>query len=257
MTSGLVERGSSSAMPAAGCRAHQLQLLVVDRTRLVEHVGGHRHVADVVHERPHAQQREALLDAVVTAAAAVVEPAVAPQRGAGEHQPKRGDVDRMAVGVLVGGSEVLEGEHRVGCRASSPPGDRRSTTAPGWVSAGSGCEAAANIRADSSNAPGTHSATDEQPRHRGEHDQAHDALLGLHDAGQPCVADPRPPQRAEDEHSLAPPVKDGSAAISAVHCVMASTNTRSKNSSSGVTRSSSRSTALTRWVEAGATEATS
>ena len=38
----------------------------------------------------------------------------------------------------------------------------------------------------------------------------------------------------------------GVCAISVVHCVSASTNTRSKNSSSGVTRSSSRITAVTR-----------
>ena len=43
----------------------------------------------------------------------------------------------------------------------------------------------------------------------------------------------------------------GCAAISAVHCVRASTNTRSKNSSSGVTRSSSRSTAVTRRERSG------
>jgi hypothetical protein len=43
---------------------------------------------------------------------------------------------------------------------------------------------------------------DEQPRHRGEHDEPHDALLGLDDAGQPGVAHPCPPQRAEHEHAL-------------------------------------------------------
>src|SRR6476620_1976429 len=40
----------------------------------------------------------------------------------------------------------------------------------------------------------------------------------------------------------------GSAAMSVVHCVSASTKTRSKNSSSGVTRSSSRRTAVRRCV---------
>src|SRR5688572_23465241 len=45
---------------------------------------------------------------------------------------------------------------------------------------------------------------------------------------------------------LARPSQVGSSAISAVHCVSASTYTRSKNSSSGVTRDSSRSTAVRR-----------
>src|SRR4051794_10222435 len=51
---------------------------------------------------------------------------------------------------------------------------------------------------------------------------------------------------------LATPVHVGSAAMSAVHCVSASTNTRSKNSSSDVTRPSSRRTVVTcgRWVRA-------
>src|SRR3954471_11451990 len=43
---------------------------------------------------------------------------------------------------------------------------------------------------------------------------------------------------------LAMPRHVGSCAISAVHCVIARTKTRSKNSSSGVTRSSWRSTAV-------------
>src|SRR5215218_9922108 len=45
---------------------------------------------------------------------------------------------------------------------------------------------------------------------------------------------------------LAIPSHVGSAAISAVHCVNASTNTRSKNSSSGVTISASRMTGVMR-----------
>src|SRR5829696_8151112 len=51
---------------------------------------------------------------------------------------------------------------------------------------------------------------------------------------------------------LARPVQLGSCAISAVHCVSASTNTRSKNSSSGLTRPSSRSTVVRRgrWMRA-------
>src|SRR5215216_6448693 len=43
---------------------------------------------------------------------------------------------------------------------------------------------------------------------------------------------------------LARPSQSGWSAISAVHCVRARTKTRSKNSSSGVTRSSERSTAV-------------
>ena len=48
----------------------------------------------------------------------------------------------------------------------------------------------------------------------------------------------------------------GVRAISVVHCVSASTNTRSKNSSSGVTRSPSRMTALTRGTRGGCDELT-
>src|SRR4051794_32347296 len=55
---------------------------------------------------------------------------------------------------------------------------------------------------------------------------------------------------------LASPAHVGSAAISAVHCVSASTKTRSKNSSSGVTRDSSRSTAVMPWERIGAVVAT-
>jgi hypothetical protein len=46
--------------------------------------------------------------------------------------------------------------------------------------------------------------------------------------------------------ACASPSQVGTAAISAVHWVSASTKTRSKNSSSGVTLSSSRSTGLSR-----------
>src|SRR5512144_1793641 len=44
------------------------------------------------------------------------------------------------------------------------------------------------------------------------------------------------------------PAQVGSVAMSVVHCVRASTKTRSKKSSSGVTRSSSRRTAVRRCV---------
>ena len=50
--------------------------------------------------------------------------------------------------------------------------------------------------------------------------------------------------RRATSRPFASPAHVGSCAISAVHCVSASTNTRSKNSSSGVTRSSSRRTAV-------------
>ena len=50
---------------------------------------------------------------------------------------------------------------------------------------------------------------------------------------------------------LSRPSQVGVLAISVVHCVSASTNTRSKNSSSGVTRSPSRITALTCGTRAG------
>ena len=51
----------------------------------------------------------------------------------------------------------------------------------------------------SSKASGTHSAATSSAGHRAEDRQPHDALLGVDDAGQPRVADPRPPQHAEDQ----------------------------------------------------------
>ena len=42
----------------------------------------------------------------------------------------------------------------------------------------------------------------EERRHRREHHQAHGALLRIHDAGQPRIAGPGPPQHAEDQQSL-------------------------------------------------------
>ena len=87
---------------------------------------------------------------------------------------------------------------------------------------------------------GHHEPGDEQRRHRGEDHQPHRPLLGVDDARQPGVADPAPPQHAEHEHPFARPDHVGSAAMSAVHCVSASTKTRSKKSSSGVTVSPSR-----------------
>ena len=43
---------------------------------------------------------------------------------------------------------------------------------------------------------------DEQRRHRGEDHEPDGVLLGIDDARQPGVADPRPPQHAEHEHAL-------------------------------------------------------
>ena len=87
---------------------------------------------------------------------------------------------------------------------------------------------------------------DQQRRHRHEHHQPHDALLGIDDARQPRVCRPRPPQQRQHQQPCAMPAHVGFSAISAVHCVRASTKTRSKNSSSGVTRSPSRITAVRR-----------
>jgi hypothetical protein len=43
---------------------------------------------------------------------------------------------------------------------------------------------------------------DEQAGHRREDDEPHGPLLRIHDAREPRVADPAPPQNAEDEHPL-------------------------------------------------------
>jgi hypothetical protein len=64
----------------------------------------------------------------------------------------------------------------------------------------------ANSSAVSSNTSGTHSAATRKPRHRGEDDEPDDALLRVHDAGEPGVADPAPPQHAEHEHPLREPL---------------------------------------------------
>ena len=71
-----------------------------------------------------------------------------------------------------------------------------------------------------------------------EHREPHRALVGVERVRQPGVAGPGPPERAEHEHPRPSPPQVGSRAISAVTCVIAKTKTRSKNSSSGVTRSS-------------------
>ena len=86
---------------------------------------------------------------------------------------------------------------------------------------------------------------DEEGRHRGEDRDPDGARLGVDDARQPGVPDPRPPEDAEHEQALDEPFPYRVFAMSAVHCVRASTKTRSKKSSSGVTRSSSRCSART------------
>ncbi len=98
----------------------------------------------------------------------------------------------------------------------------------------------ANSSASSPNAPGTAQRHDQRRRHRREQRQPHGALLGVDHARQPGVADPRPPQHAEREQApWRGPTSAARRTISAEHCVIASTNTRSKNSSSGITRSTS------------------
>ena len=129
-------------------------------------------------------------------------------------------------------------------RSGAAPGRR------GWRSRTARCARRARPRRrprtaapTSSNASGTHSARHQERRHRAEHRDPDDALLGVDQARQPGVAAPRPPQDARARASPSRgPARSASFAISAVHCVSASTNTRSKKSSSGVTRSSSRMT---------------
>jgi hypothetical protein len=43
-------------------------------------------------------------------------------------------------------------------------------------------------------------SSDEQSRHRREHDDPYGALLGIDHARQPRIAHPRPPQHGEHEH---------------------------------------------------------
>ena len=86
---------------------------------------------------------------------------------------------------------------------------------------------------------------DEQPGHDDQHHDSYRAFFGLDDARQPRVADPRPPDHRQRRGSPDPSrTSVGSFTISAVHCVNASTKTRSKNSSSGLTDSRCRSSAL-------------
>ena len=88
---------------------------------------------------------------------------------------------------------------------------------------------------------------DQEPGHGREHDEPDRALLGVDDARQPRVADPRPPQHGRARASPGrAPSHVGSATISAVHWVKPSTKTRSKNSSSGLTDSWTRGSASIR-----------
>ena len=131
---------------------------------------------------------------------------------------------------------VLDGEARSPTGAG--PGRR------GWRSRTARCARRARRRRRRRTAargrrtpPGTQSATTSSAAIAANIAQPHRALLGVDDAGQPRVADPRPPQHAEHQQALGRgPPRSARAAISAVHCVSASTKTRSKKSSSGVTR---------------------
>ena len=86
----------------------------------------------------------------------------------------------------------------------------------------------------------------EQRGHHGEHRDPHRAFLGIHDTRQPRIADPRPPEHAEHQQPTSEPAPGRVSAMSVVHCVRASTKTRSKKSSSGVTCSSWRRTVPSR-----------
>ena len=50
---------------------------------------------------------------------------------------------------------------------------------------------------------------DQERRHRGEHDEAHRALLGIDDARQPRVSGPGPPQQRQHHHALGDPLPGG------------------------------------------------
>ena len=106
----------SRATPASGWARISSHSSASSGPRLVEHRRGDGHLADVVQEQAEAEGREALVEAVVAALAAVVDPAVAPELGAREQQAERGDVDGVAVRVLVRRREVVQDERRVrGC----------------------------------------------------------------------------------------------------------------------------------------------
>ena len=91
-----------------------VHLLVGQPAGLVEHLGRDRELADVVHEQAEAELAHAVVEAVVAAAAAVVGPAVRGPGAAGDQQPEHGDLDAVAVGVVVEGGEVVERQRRVG-----------------------------------------------------------------------------------------------------------------------------------------------
>ena len=68
---------------------------------------------------------------------------------------------------------------------------------------------------------------DEQGGHGDEDRDPDRALLRVDDTRQPRVADPRPPEHAEHEEARGDPVPLGIGRLSAVHCVIARTKTRS------------------------------
>jgi hypothetical protein len=77
---------------------------------------------------------------------------------------------------------------------------------------------------------------DQHRRDRGEHGQPHGAFLRIHGIGQPGVRGPGPPERAEQQRAPQEATPGRAAPRKLVTCVMAKTTTRSKKSSSGVTR---------------------
>ena len=113
-TSGDMSAGRSSSTPASGCVFMTVQLLVGQPAGLVEHLGRDGELADVVHQQAEAELAHALVDAVVAAAAAVVDPAVGLPGAAGDQQPEHGHLDAVAVRVVVERAEVVEGQRGLG-----------------------------------------------------------------------------------------------------------------------------------------------
>ena len=112
--SGERSAGRSSSTPACGVGLHDRHLLVGQAAGLVEDLGRHGELADVVDQQPEAELAHALVEAVVAAAAAVVGPAVGAPGAAGDQQAEHGDLDAVAVRVVVERGEVVQRERGVG-----------------------------------------------------------------------------------------------------------------------------------------------
>ncbi len=105
--------GTQELDAGVGVGPHDLHLVVGEPAGLVEDLRRYGELADVVDEQTEAELAHAVVEAVVAAAAAEVGPAVDAPGAAGDQQPEHGDLDAVAVRVVVEGAEVVQRERGV------------------------------------------------------------------------------------------------------------------------------------------------